>query len=759
MKQILFRLFENLKQLGIKPNIGSRTNVTPIPGSEIDRLINRPVTPKEFDYSKPEVVDSIRGIVKNASDYVGQFTERQAKTFNDNIERILNVIKPKETTADVVDLATKEKITGPGLESLMKEKGVPSISRKTIEAETLIKQFLDDDLISLNAKQIDQLSRGKAEDVFENIFGSKAKELITGKNTNESLNEVYNKLKNTKDVKGRLPDDPSFDPSDIEFKEGGSVSEDVRQLLKEEFIKIINEDPEAYPDTNAGFRRFLKRKGAPVFNYKDGGEVEEKEEKDILEKFGTLYKRKKEKKDGKLGPTDPLSKYESYSEEELAGNIEAKKPTFDTLEDYIMETMPIFEPKDVAPPKSYSPMPVEKYLTRRLFIDLAKGGRVKKRKRYADGGVASMFRERPGYAEGGNIIYKGDDDFFLNFQKGVGFVRGPNGWEFNGYIAPESNLPKGYSIKDAGRDEDGNIIKEIFKDPNSTGTSIPTTTEIPTVDPFSGQQVSAQEQAAFTQPQQDMFPTTLQGRPIEWKLADPERGASGGYYNVFTDVGIPSVASAQKTLQNFLGNLYSGPEIANMQEQTFGSSNLPGQTGVVSDLRHATAASQVRDKIADAVSMGYFNPSGIIPQSLGLFGSQVLGAANEIQSIRPNMQSLRDIGEDLRANFYGATQVPYGQSANTTYNQLLNNPSLPSAANYQRTVNVGSADPGLQALGRSIGGLDFATMNALRNNADLLNTITGQTVNMANGGLTNTIPPARGPNSQGVESLFTRRYN
>ena len=286
MKQIFYKLFENLKQLGIKPSIGSRTNVTPIPGSEIDRIINRPVAPKEFDYSKPEVVDSIRGIVKNASDYVGQFTERQAKTFNDNIERILNVIKPKETTADVVDLATKEKITGPGLESLMKEKGVPSISRKTIEAETLIKQFLDDDLISLNAKQIDQLSRGKAEDVFENIFGSKAKELITGKNTNESLNEVYKKLKTTKDVKGRLPDDPSFDPSDIEFKEGGSVSEDVRQLLKEEFIKIINEDPEAYPDTNAGFRRFLKRKGAPVFNYKKGGRVK----KAIMKKGGSVKK-------------------------------------------------------------------------------------------------------------------------------------------------------------------------------------------------------------------------------------------------------------------------------------------------------------------------------------------------------------------------------------------------------------------------------------------------------------------------------------
>jgi len=30
---------------------------------------------------------------------------------------------------------------------------------------------------------------------------------------------------------------------------------------------------------------------------------------------------------------------------------------------------------------------------------------------------------------------------------------------------------------------------------------------------------------------------------------------------------------------------------------------------------------------------------------------------------------------------------------------------------------------------------------------------------MANGGLTKTIPPVRGPNPQGVESLFKRRYN
>jgi hypothetical protein len=89
---------------------------------------------------------------------------------------------------------------------------------------------------------------------------------------------------------------------------------------------------------------------------------------------GKLLEKKQK---GKLGPTDPLSKYESYSEEELLGNIEAKRPnqlqSF-SLEEYQLNTMPIFKPKDVAPPKSYSPMPVEEYLRRRYQIDLAKGG-------------------------------------------------------------------------------------------------------------------------------------------------------------------------------------------------------------------------------------------------------------------------------------------------------------------------------------------------------------------------------------------------
>ena len=35
----------------------------------------------------------------------------------------------------------------------------------------------------------------------------------------------------------------------------------------------------------------------------------------------------------------------------------------------------------------------------------------------------------------------------------------------------------------------------------------------------------------------------------------------------------------------------------------------------------------------------------------------------------------------------------------------------------------------------------------------------GGIASFANGGLTKTVPPVKGPDSQGVETLFKRRYN
>jgi hypothetical protein len=83
----------------------------------------------------------------------------------------------------------------------------------------------------------------------------------------------------------------------------------------------------------------------------------------------------------RLGPEDRISKYKSYSELELLGNIDAKKPNYEILEDYIYRNMPVYEPKDVVPkgarpvmPNEYDRGPSDG------ILKLAKGGRVKPKK-------------------------------------------------------------------------------------------------------------------------------------------------------------------------------------------------------------------------------------------------------------------------------------------------------------------------------------------------------------------------------------------
>jgi hypothetical protein len=78
----------------------------------------------------------------------------------------------------------------------------------------------------------------------------------------------------------------------------------------------------------------------------------------------------------RLGPEDRISKYESYSELELLGNIDAKKPNYEILEDYIYRNMPTYEPKDVVPKGSRPVMP-NKYDERgeNGVLSLAVGGR------------------------------------------------------------------------------------------------------------------------------------------------------------------------------------------------------------------------------------------------------------------------------------------------------------------------------------------------------------------------------------------------
>ena len=76
-----------------------------------------------------------------------------------------------------------------------------------------------------------------------------------------------------------------------------------------------------------------------------------------------------------------LSKYKSYSELELLGNIEAKKPNFQILEENILDVMPMYNPKDIVPKGARPVMPNE-YDRRPSdgILELARGGRVNPKK-------------------------------------------------------------------------------------------------------------------------------------------------------------------------------------------------------------------------------------------------------------------------------------------------------------------------------------------------------------------------------------------
>jgi hypothetical protein len=432
---------------------------------------------------------------------------------------------------------------------------------------------------------------------------------------------------------------------------------------------------------------------------------------------------------------EPLSKYKSYSENELLSNLDAKMPNLQ-IEDDVYYAMPKYYPMDVLPPSSVPVMP--QIMNRdRQYMDLARGG------------VASMFRKRKRYADGGEIRRYEDLEYNPstgNFEKVI--REGPY-WDTKEYSDPIIKIfdkEKGFIDIDKGVKGANHLLTQ------RTINGIPINeylNNIPTIDPFSGQQVSAQDQLAFTQPQAEIFPQQ------ELPTVTPEAP-----FQPYIDK-----QTSYDDVSNRLENIFNNPAVKGYLNFITGSGN-PFQ-----DINQFTTAQQnvINQAIQNAANQGRTNITyADYPQT---------GIAQLMDDGFTPMEYLKTLGSSMFGNPVDQIKTTLGQfSYNPETNkifdrydfqrQLGNNLGTPYDVNInlrnnpvQRTVNVGSADLGTQALGASVGNLDFATMNALRNNADLLNTITGQTVNMANGGLTKTVPPVRGPNPQGVESLFKRRYN
>jgi hypothetical protein len=167
-----------------------------------------------------------------------------------------------------------------------------------------------------------------------------------------------------------------------------NANPDLKNLYKQE--TTITPEPKTVPSQNLMLGPIVFPKYTQEeLNFARGGRVKFAEgsndpESDLY--IPPLDKLEETSKEGiyntkRLGPEDKLSKYKSYSELELLGNIEAKKPNYEILEEYIYRNMPVYEPKDVVPKGSRPVMPNEYDRgPSDGILELAKGGRVKPKK-------------------------------------------------------------------------------------------------------------------------------------------------------------------------------------------------------------------------------------------------------------------------------------------------------------------------------------------------------------------------------------------
>jgi len=102
--------------------IGTRTNVIKLPSADKRRLfkndldINR-ATESQTETIKKELEDLIPDIPK--------MNDMEKLTLEGNVRRLYNKLFPQETSGEVIDIATKKKVTGEGLESLKEKAGIP----------------------------------------------------------------------------------------------------------------------------------------------------------------------------------------------------------------------------------------------------------------------------------------------------------------------------------------------------------------------------------------------------------------------------------------------------------------------------------------------------------------------------------------------------------------------------------------------------------------------------------------------------------
>ena len=230
----------------------------------------------------------------------------------------------------------------------------------------------------------------------------------------------------------------------------------------------------------------------------------------------------------------------------------------------------------------------------------------------------------------------------------------------------------------------------------STGMSTPTTTEIPTVDPFSGQPVSAQEQAAFTQPQdifpQQELPTVTPEAPFQPYQAEPSNVGIfvGPSFDKYSAARTDAYANAPSKFDyDVTANQAAGQFAQDRAREIYGD-NLFGKgigtLGAVAGVPIAMFASPFHEA-AQVITQGRMKPGSGIEGFYKAFMNELpfSTAANRAAGV---MKSIPGVGEPI---YQGAYKLGEG------------------------LANLTSRDPVLSSLTKNFNNLTLQEMDKIRN--------------------------------------------
>jgi hypothetical protein len=483
---------------------------------------------------------------------------------------------------------------------------------------------------------------------------------------------------------------------------------------------------------------------------------------------------------------EPLSKYKSYSENELLSNLDAKMPNLQ-IEDDAYYAMPKYYPMDVLPPSSVPVMP--QIMNRdRQYMDLARGGvasMFRKRKRYADGGIDFSVFKDPGLAQ-----------YYYNQ------INNPN----NATSLFESSSPGEPRITTKQYFE---RMLESLKSGlpvGSTGSSISTTTEIPTVDPFSGQSYS-----------------------VEQYLTDMSTNAQPSIGSEFTEEGLikkaqDDAARAQAAYDSYYNEVptvdpFSGQQVSVQEQAAFTQPQteiFPTSNNIANTLNVGSSDPLTNILGSQIGNLSYSEMNALRNRSPNVLSSNV--GANLLQALGTGLKDFAYVGDKLGPDYYKNLSGNFFENVKNLDKGFAYDPTYVGADKtgrldyYKQGIksllgintpgsNVGGGTPGMRYaieqispyLSKTVGPVLNVLGSAPVTAFGILDTLTGPAnapevgkgpeyfrqqlqlpenspvsrfnqvqdprTMMAYGGLTKTVPPVRGPNPQGVESLFKRRYN